>query len=121
MQEIGFDPWHAVHITELVEQIAGERGVHLPPMTKVSQYASVMNAPCKLFETLISRRLIEHGGHPVLRWMSGNVILSVNPYDAVRPSKAKSRSKIDGITATLIALERAMHPAAPASEAFYLS
>ena len=121
VQEIGFDPWHAVHITELVEQIAGERGVHLPPMTKVSQYASVMNAPCKLFETLISRRLIEHGGHPVLRWMSGNVILSVNPYDAVRPSKAKSRSKIDGITATLIALERAMHPAAPAAEAFYLS
>jgi len=52
--------------------------------------------------------------------MAKNVIPEVNPYEAMRPSKGKSKDKIDGMTATLIALERAMAPreAPPQSAVF---
>jgi phage terminase large subunit-like protein len=103
--ELGYDPWHAPNV------INQESLSDVPvTMTKVSQYASVMNAPCRMTETLISERGLHHYGNPVLRWMAKNVIPEVNAYEAMRPSKAKSKDKIDGITATLIALERAMAP-----------
>jgi len=42
-------------------------------------------------------------GNPVLRWMAGNVSLETDAADNLKPSKKKSRERIDGI----VALERA--------------
>jgi len=106
VQALGYDPWHAPHIITLLDEFDLDRLV----MEKVSQYASIMNAPCRLYEKLLVDGLVDHGGSPALRWMSQNVVAEVNPYEAMRPSKKRSTDSIDGITSQLIALERAMAP-----------
>lgn len=106
VQALGYDPWHAPHIITLLDEYDLDKLV----MEKVSQYASIMNAPCRLYEKLLVDRLLDHGGSPALRWMSQNVVAEVNPYEAMRPSKKRSPDSIDGITSQLIALERAMAP-----------
>lgn len=106
VQGLGYDPWHAPHIITLLDEFDLDK----LEMVKVSQYASILNAPCRLFEKMIADGTIDHGGSPALRWMAGNVVAEVNPYEAMRPSKKKSADSIDGITSMLIALERFMAP-----------
>ena len=48
-----------------------------------------------------------HGGNPVLRWMAANVSLETDAADNWKPSKKKSRERIDGIVALIMGLERA--------------
>jgi len=105
VREIGFDPWHGSNVTD--HEIARDVPV---TMTKVAQYPKVMNPACRMLEKLVADRDIHHFGNPVLAWMVKNVIPEVNPYEAMRPSKGKSKDKIDGATAMLIALERAIAP-----------
>ena len=52
-------------------------------------------------------RHLRHDGHPVLRWMAGNVSLETDAADNWKPSKKKSRERIDGIVALIKAPERA--------------
>lgn len=105
VRELGYDPWNAPNVIN--HDILSDVPV---TMTKVSQYNSIMNVPCRMLETLLADRSFHHYGNPVLRWMAKNAIAEENAYGAMRPSKAKSKDKIDGITATLIALERAIAP-----------
>lgn len=54
----------------------------------------------------LSGRLI-HGGNPVLHWMASNVALEIDASENWKPSKKKSRERIDGIVALIMGLERA--------------
>jgi len=55
---------------------------------------------------VLGRRLA-HGGHPVLRWMAGNVSIETDAADNWKPSKKRSPERIDGIVALVMALDRA--------------
>jgi phage terminase large subunit-like protein len=67
-----------------------------------------MSAPTKELEKLaISKRLL-HGGHPVLRWMADNVSVKRDPAGNLKPDKAKSTGRTDGVVATIMALRRYM-------------
>ena len=46
------------------------------------------------------------GGNPVLRWMSGNEVVETDATQNIKVTKAKSPEKIDGIVATIMALDR---------------
>ena len=48
-----------------------------------------------------------HGGHPVLRWMAGNVSIDTDATGNWKPSKKKSIEKIDGIVALIMAISGA--------------
>ena len=53
---------------------------------------------------------MNHGGNPVLRWNAGNTVAKIQEGGLIKPEKAggpSSRNKIDGIVATIFALERA--------------
>ena len=50
---------------------------------------------------------LRHGGNPVLRWMAGNASIETDAAANWKPSKKKSRERIDGIVALIMALERA--------------
>lgn len=67
-----------------------------------------MAAPMKEFERRLLARKIHHGGNPVLRWMAGNVAVKQDPAGNLKPDKASSQGKIDGIVALVMALDRAM-------------
>ena len=65
-----------------------------------------MAAPMKTFERLLLEHKLNHGGHPILRWMAGNVAVRQDPAGNLKPDKAESQGKIDGIVATVMALDR---------------
>ena len=65
-----------------------------------------MSPPTKEFYKLLMEGRIIHGGNPVLRWMAGNVVVDTDPAGNIKPTKAKSPEKIDGIVAAIMALDR---------------
>lgn len=99
IEEIAFDAWN---VSDLVARLTG-RGFACVPCR---QGYATLSSPCKEFERdMLSRRLV-HGGHPVLRWMAGNVTLSQDPAGNVKYDKEKSTEKIDGIAASIMARDR---------------
>ena len=102
MGEIGYDPWRAVQITM---QLQGEGLTCVP----VRQGFATLSPPAKLLETLVSRRTIHHGGHPIARWCADNVQVETDAGGNIKPSKKFSTEKIDVIAAIVTALDRAMH------------
>ena len=67
-----------------------------------------MAAPMREFERLLRCRGIHHGGHPVLRWMADNVAVKQDAAGNLKPDKANSQGKIDGIVALVMAIDRWM-------------
>ena len=66
-----------------------------------------MAAPAKQFEELVLKKNLRHGAHPILRWMARNVAAAEDPAGNKKPDKKRSREKIDGIVAGIMALGRA--------------
>ena len=54
---------------------------------------------------------LAHGGHPVLSWMVDNIHVRTDPAGNIKPDKQKSTEKIDGVVATIMALDRAIRRA----------
>ena len=67
-----------------------------------------MAGPCKEFERRLLEKRLHHGGHPVLKWMANNVAVREDPAGNLKPDKASSQGKIDGIIGVLLALDRVM-------------
>ena len=67
-----------------------------------------MNAPTKHLDVLVRSGRLVHARHPVLRWMAGNVMLEKDAADNWKPSKKRSKEKIDGIVALTMAIGRAV-------------
>lgn len=63
-----------------------------------------MSAPSKEWERLVMAGLLDHGGHPVLRWMVGHVAIATDDAGNIKPTKRKSGEKIDGVVAGIMAL-----------------
>lgn len=101
IRELAIDRWNATHLST---QLMGD-GIDVVAFGQ--GYAS-MSAPTKEFEALVLAGLLRHGGHPVLRWNAANVTVEQDAAGNLKPSKRKSREKIDGIVATIMALGRAM-------------
>lgn len=97
--EIAVDRWNA---TQMIQNLKGE-GFTIVPF---GQGFSSMSAPTKEFYRLLMEGRIIHGGNPVLRWMAGNVVIDTDPAGNIKVTKAKSKEKIDGIVAAIMALDR---------------
>lgn len=101
IREIPYDPWNA---TQLATQLGSDGATVVP----LSQGYSVMSEPAKYLESLILSGRLRHGNNPVLRWMAANVAVQHGPNDSIRPTKAKSTGRIDGIVALVMGIGRAM-------------
>lgn len=97
--EIAVDRWNA---TQMIQNLEGEGFTIIP----FGQGFSSMSAPTKEFYRLLMEGRIIHGGNPVLRWMAGNVVIDTDPAGNIKVTKAKSKEKIDGIVAAIMALDR---------------
>ncbi len=104
VREIAYDRWNA---TSLVTELMDE---HSAPMVQFGQGFASMSAPMKELERLYLSGLIAHGGNPLLRWMASNLVATQDPAGNIKPDRAESRSKIDGMVATVMALGRAIAP-----------
>lgn len=67
-----------------------------------------MSFPTKELLRLILQRRLRHGGHPILRWMADNLMVEQDAAGNVKPSKAKSTQRIDGMVALILALDLAL-------------
>lgn len=97
--EIAFDRWGS---QMLVERLT-EMGLTVVPF---GQGFKDMSTPTKMFYELLMKGEMIHGGNPVLRWMAGNVVVEQDPAGNIKVTKAKSKDKIDGIVASIMALDR---------------
>lgn len=101
VQEIAFDRYGAEWIVTALQNIG-------LTMVQFGQGYVSMSPPMKDLEVLIGKHQLAHGDNPVLTWNADNVIASMDPAGNIKPDKQKSREKIDGIVALIMALSRAM-------------
>lgn len=73
---------------------------------KVARYGqefSNMNAPAKNLEGQFIAGTLEHGNHPVARWMYGNAAYRRDHRGYIKPDKEHAAEKIDGVVADCMA------------------
>lgn len=101
--EIAVDRWNATHMIQNLE----DAGFTMVPF---GQGFAGMSTPTKEFYRLLMEGKIVHAGHPVFRWMAGNVVIETDAAENIKVTKAKSKSKekIDGIVASIMALDRCL-------------
>ena len=99
--EIAVDRWNATMLTQHLM----DDGFTMVPF---GQGFASMSTPTKEFYRLLMEGQIVHAGHPVLRWMAGNVVIETDAAENIKVTKAKSKEKIDGIVASIMALDRCL-------------
>lgn len=99
-EAIGFDQWG---ITEL-ERILGEGGITLPPMKPFGQGYKSMSPAMKAFEERVLNRRLVHSGNPLLTWAISNVAIERDAAGNMKPSKERSRERIDPAVASIMAV-----------------
>ena len=99
IKEIAYDRWNA---TQMVQNLEG-MGMTMVPF---GQGYKDMSPPSKELYKLMMEGKIQHGGHPVLKWMGQNVVMRQDPAGNIKPDKEKSVEKIDGIVALIMGLDR---------------
>ncbi len=99
--QAGFDPWNAMQVMIDMQN----EGL---PVERVRQGYLSLSGPSKELERLVLDRDIVHGGHPLLRWCVGNVAIETDPAGNIKPSKAKSTERIDGVAALVTGLALAI-------------
>ena len=100
IRQVAIDRWNATQLATQLDQDGFE-------MVAFGQGFASMNAPTKKLEELILAGKLLHGGHPVLRWMAGNVSVEQDAAGNLKPSKRRSPERIDGIVALIMGLDGA--------------
>ena len=112
IREIAFDRWGAVQMVQNLEGM----GFTVVPF---GQGFKDMSPPTKELMKLTLEQRIAHGGQPVLRWMMDNIFIKQDPAGNIKPDKEKSTEKIDGVVATVMALDRAIRCGNDSGESVY--
>jgi phage terminase large subunit-like protein len=97
VQKIGADPWNLGNIATKLQSEGLE-------VVGIQQNTGSLSAPSKLLESLLYDKRLRHGNNPVLSWMAGNVALYTDSNGNIKPDKARSTEKIDGIVALIMGL-----------------
>ena len=112
IREIAFDRWGAVQMVQNLENM----GFTVVPF---GQGFKDMSPPTKELMKLTLEKKLVHGGHPILRWNMDNVFIKTDPAGNIKADKEKSTEKIDGVVATIMALDRAIRCGSTLSESVY--
>ena len=106
---IAYDRWR---IADLEVLLANE-GIELPMQPWGQGYAS-MSPAIDAFEAALLAGKIRHGDHPVLTWNASNLVYTMDPAGNRKCDKAKSRERIDGLVALIMAV--GLHAREPVQE-----
>ena len=100
IRSLAFDRWGAARVYSELE----EKGM---TVVQMGQGFVSMSAPSKELERIVRQGRFVHNS-PVMGWMGDNVVIDEDPAGNIKPTKAKSKEKIDGIVAAIMAIDRAM-------------
>lgn len=101
IRQIAFDRWGATQMSQNLE----DAGFTVVPF---GQGFKDMSPPSQEFMRLALEGRLHHGGNEVLAWMVDNIHIRTDPAGNIKPDKAISTEKIDGVVATIMALDRAI-------------
>lgn len=104
VREIAFDRWGAARVQTKLAELSSSEDF----LIQFGQGYASMSPAMKSLEEFIVNERIAHGNNPVLTWMAGNLVISEDPSGNMKPDKAKSTEKIDGMVALVMALDRAV-------------
>ena len=108
--ELGVDPWNSTMLTQSLCAQGGES----MSIVNVRQGFGSLSEPTKRLEAKVLNATIRHGGHKLLEFCANNTAVQMDHAGNMKPSKAKSTERIDGIAALVTAM--AVQAAAVASE-----
>lgn len=101
IRQVALDPWNGTHFATELEKLGFE-------VVLVRQNYSMLSDPTKQFEKLILSKQLKHNNHPILNWNVGNVSIETDKVGNIMVSKKKSKNKIDGVSATIMAVRQAL-------------
>lgn len=106
VNSLGYDPWNASQLTTM---LTAERA----PLVKVRQGFLTMNPAMKATQRLLLAGTAEapalrHGANPVARWCVDNLAVVIDPAGNVKPDKANSGDKIDGVSSLVTAMSEVL-------------
>lgn len=96
VRKIGYDRWG---MEEMAQRILAAGA----PIVPVNQTTRHLNEGTLKIEGLIMQGELSHGGDPVLAWMVDNVMITEDSFGFKKPDKKKSKAKIDGVMAMVMA------------------
>jgi len=97
IEEIAYDRWGAVQLSQNLTREGFK-------MVDFGQGFKDMSPASKELMRIVLDEKLMHGGNPVLRWMFENVYIETDAAGGMKPSKKKSREKIDGAVATVMSV-----------------
>lgn len=103
LKEVAFDRWGAGQISQELDSF----GITVVPF---GQGYGSMSTPTKELLSMVLGRRIRHGSNPILTWMAECTTVTQDPagnIKPVKPDRRKNASRIDGIVALVMALDRA--------------
>lgn len=94
---LAIDRWNATQVSVHLQS----EGI---PVELFGQGFGSMAAPSKELERLFISGQLEHGNHPISRWMYGNATYRKDAAGNIKPDKERAAEKIDGVVADVMAL-----------------
>ncbi len=104
IKQIGYDPWHSQELTNHLIQEGFE-------MVIFRQNYSGMSAGTDTFEKKVLAKELAHGGNPIMVWMISCTEVKSDRQGNIapmKPKREKSGKRIDGVVASIMALDRAV-------------
>jgi phage terminase large subunit-like protein len=108
LQGVAYDRWGMAELQNVLDR----QGIRLP-LVPFGQGYRDMGPAIDQFETAMLTRKLSHGGHPILRWNAGNAVFQTDPTGARKLAKDRSRDRIDGLVALVMAIGLAARTEAP--------
>jgi phage terminase large subunit-like protein len=97
IERLNYDPWQASQMAHHLDSAGLET-------VECRNTVQQMSEPMKELEALILQDRFRFDGNPVYTWNMGNVVAKLDAKDNIYPNKEASENKIDGIVATIMAL-----------------
>jgi phage terminase large subunit-like protein len=94
---VGMDPWNAAHLANLLADDGFQ-------VEMIRQGYATLSGPAKELERRLLAGKIRHDGNPCMRWCVGNVATETDAAGNIKPSKAKSTERIDGVASLVMVL-----------------
>jgi phage terminase large subunit-like protein len=101
-----YDPWHAALLVDALKASADFPQDYCWPFKQgIANFAF----PTALCERLVMQGMMHHDGNPITEWEVGHVQVKSDASGNMRPVKPprQDRKKIDGVVATIMALDAA--------------
>ena len=102
INEAAYDPYQA---TQFASELYSDHGM---PMIELGATVRNFSEPMKRLQALVISGKIQFQNDPVLRWMFGNVVATLDRKDNIYPNKESVDKKIDGPVALIMAMNRAI-------------